>query len=185
MGAKAPFHAHIELLRLFLSHREDIVERIEPLLNAQRKPIHYLQDRPLLARNFEACFSASQTPLIRQLEETHWAAGFKPRQVHHVYNDLIHPAEMMTRAFHCWRQTRWPGGNGRTHFAHTLFNLYLLRSLEFLSMRIWDDDPSSAAKRLGEIQRLLNDLWSTSPSDQPAMVRDARWLIPLAQSLIT
>ncbi len=39
-----PFHANVELLRLFLTHREDIVESIEAVLNAQRKPIRYLQD---------------------------------------------------------------------------------------------------------------------------------------------
>jgi hypothetical protein len=187
MRANPSFHAHIELLQLFLKHREHIVERIEPLLNAQRKPIPYLQDRSLLARHFEDCFFATsgQTHLRGQLETAYSAAGFKPRQVQHVYNDLIHPAEMMIRAFHCWQQTRWPGSNGRVHFAHTLFNLYLFRNLEFLSLRIWDEDPSSAGKRLAEIQSALNELWSTSPPDQPMIVRDARWLIPLAQSLIT
>jgi hypothetical protein len=201
MGAEslpAPFQAHLALLRIFLAHREDIVESIEALLNAQRKPSRYLQDRPLLSREFENCFytcaavtaqaagSALRVAELRgQVEEAHWAAGFRPRQVQHVYNDLIHPAEMMIRAFHCWQQTRWPGSNGRVHFAHTLFNLYLFRNLEFLSLRIWDEDPSSAGKRLAEIQSALNELWSTSPPDQPMIVRDARWLIPLAQSLIT
>ena len=33
-----PFQAHVELLRLFLTHRENIVESIEAVLNAQRKP---------------------------------------------------------------------------------------------------------------------------------------------------
>ena len=206
-----PFHAHLELLRLFLAHREDIVESIEAVLNAQRKPIRYLQDRTLLSRHFEDCFfartavAASQTrpdlPTDRgQLEEAHWAGGFKPRQVDYLHNDLIHPAEMMIRAFHCWQQTRWPGRNGRTHYAHTLFNLYVIRCLQFLSMRLWDGDPSSFAQeepsgRLAKIQDVLDDLWKSSPSDQlfvgdtsrqqPVIVRDARWLIPLAQSLIT
>ena len=101
---------------------------------------------------------------------------------------------MMIRGFHFWQQTRWPGRSGRMHYAHTLFNLYVLRYLQFLSMRIWDavpavgkqdEDPNSAGGRLAEIQGLLKALWSSSPADQPVLVRDARWLIPLAQSLIT
>jgi hypothetical protein len=190
MGAE-PFQANVELLRLFLAHRADIVERIEAVLNAQRKPIGYLQDHSLLSRHFEDCFfahtaaTASQKLLRGQLEEAHWAAGFKPRQVQGLHNDLIHPAEMMIRGFYCWQQTRWPGRNGRMHYAHTLFNLYVLRWLQFLSMRIWDDTPRSAGGRLAEIQGVLDELWRSSPADQPVIVRDARWLIPLAQSLIT
>lgn len=195
-----PFQAHIDLLRLFLAHREDIVESIEEVLNAQRKSIQYLQDQSLLSRRFEDCFfgrtgiSAGQTSLRGTLEEAHWTRGFKPRQVHHAHNDLIHPAEMMIRAFHCWQQTRWPGRNGRIHYAHTLFNLYVLRCLQFLSMRLWDavpaegrndGDRSGVSERLAEIQGVLDELWSSSPANQPAFVRDARWLIPLAQSLIT
>jgi hypothetical protein len=188
---QVPFQAHVELMRLFLTHREDIVESIEAVLNAQRKPIGYLQDRTILSRHFEDCFfartevTASQNSLRGQLEEAHWAGGFRPRQVHHVDNDLIHPAEMMVRGFHFWQQTRWPGRNGRMRYAHTLFNLYVIRCLEFLSMRIWDEEPSSAGRRLAEIQGVLDELWRSSPADQPVIVRDARWLIPLAQSLIT
>jgi hypothetical protein len=196
---QVPFQAHVELLRLFLTHREDIVESIEAVLNAQRKPIQYLQDKSLLTRHFEDCFfertavNASQTRLRGQLEEAHWARGFRPRQLEGLHNDLIHPAEMMIRAFYCWKQTRWPGGNGRMRYAQTLFNLYVIRCLQFLSMRLWDEapatgkdeGPSSAGERLAEIQGVLDELWRSSPADQPVIVRDARWLIPLAQSLIT
>ena len=195
-----PFQANVELLRLFLTHREEIVEGIEAVLNAQRKPIGYLQDHALLSRHFEDCLfartaaTAGQRLLRGELEEAHWAAGFRPRQVHDLHNDLIDPAEMMIRAFFCWQQTRWPGRNGRIHYAHTLFNLYILRWLQFLSMRLWDAVPAagnedeesgSASGRLTEIQGVLDALWKSSPADQPVMVRDARWLIPLAQSLIT
>ncbi len=195
-----PFQANVELLRLFLTHRENIVESIEAVLNAQRKPIGYLQDQSLLSRHFEDCFfarapvTASQKHLRGQLEEAHWAGGFRPRQVQGLYNDLIHPADMMIRGFYCWQQTRWPGRNGRMHYAHTLFNLYVLRCLQFLSMRLWDEvpaagrqdeGPGSAGGRLAEIQGVLDELWRSSPDGQPVIVRDARWLIPLAQSLIT
>jgi hypothetical protein len=180
-----PFQEHVELLRLFLTHREAIVARIETVLNAQRK--HPL-DRSLLSHEFENCFfalTAGQTHLRGQLEQAHWAAGFKPREVDHLYNDLIHPAEMMLRGIHCWQQTWWPGRGGRMHYAHTLFNAYVLRCLQFLSLRLWDKDPGSAAERLTQIQGVLDALWRDSPANQPAMVRDARWLLPLAQSLIT
>jgi hypothetical protein len=192
---QVPFQANVELLRLFLAHREDIVESIEAVLNAQRKPTQYLQDHALLSRHFEDCFFARtaaaasqtrvQTRLRGQLEEAHWAGGFRPRQVQGLYNDLIHPAEMMIRGFYCWQQTRWPGRNGRMHYAQTLFNLYVIRYLQFLSMRVWDGGPSSAGGRLAEIQSVLDELWRSSPAGQPVIVRDARWLIPLAQSLIT
>ena len=193
---QVPFQANVELLRLFLTHREDIVEGLEAVLNAQRKPIQFLQDQSLLSRHFEDCFfariaaTASQKLLRGQLEEAHWAGGFRPRQVQGLHNDLIHPAEMMIRGFYCWQQTRWPGRNGRMHYAHTLFNLYVLRYLQFLSMRLWDEGPigfaqEKAGARLAEIQGLLDELWRSSPAGQPVIVRDARWLIPLAQSLIT
>jgi hypothetical protein len=189
-SGQAPFQANVELLRLFLTHRENIVESIEAVLNAQRKPIRYLQDQSLLFHHFEDCFFAHNAVTASQrlrghLEEAHWPEGFRPRQVQGLYNDLIHPAEMMIRGFYCWQQTRWPGRNGRMHYAHTLFNLYVLRCLQFLSMRLWDEGPGSAGGRLAKIQDVLDELWRSSPADQPAIVRDARWLIPLAQSLIT
>src|SRR6187401_571875 len=92
---------------------------------------------------------------------------------------------MMIRAFHIWQQTRWPGRNGRVHYAHTLFNLYVIRCLELLSMRVWDDGASSAGDRLSRVQGVLDQLWTTTPADQPVFVRDARWLIQLAQSPAT
>jgi hypothetical protein len=52
-------------------------------------------------------------------------------------------------------------------------------------MRLWDEDPGGAKGRLTELQGLLDELWKSSPAGQPAFVRDARWLIPLALSLIT
>jgi hypothetical protein len=57
-------------------------------------------------------------------------------------NDLFDPAEMMVRGFNLWRQTRCPGRNDRIRYAHTLFNLYVLRCLVLLTMRIWDAGPS-------------------------------------------
>ncbi len=191
---RAPFHAHVELLELFLAHRDEIVERIQGLLNAQRKPIQYLQDVPLLSRHFEDCFftlhvTGDQSRLRGQLQEAHWASGFRPRTSPGMYNDLIDPAEMMVRAFYLWRQTHWPGHSGRVRYAQTLFNLYVIRCLALLSMRLWDGGssraPDQVQDRLSQVQSLLDQLWRITPPDQPVLVRDARWLIPVAQSPTT
>jgi hypothetical protein len=190
-SARVPFQAHVDLLQSFLTHRHDIVERIQGLLNAQRKPIDYLRDDRLLFRYVEDCFfasagvSGSQSRLRGELEEAHCADGFKPRDIPGLHNGLIDPAEMMVRAFHLWQQTRWPGRSGRIRYAQTLFNLYVIRMLELLSMRLWDDGPSSAGQRLSQIQGVLDQLWTATPSDQPVLLRDARWLIQLAQSPAT
>jgi len=161
------------------------------VLNAQRKPEEYLQDRARLSADVEDCFFAltglahDQRRLRGQLEEAHWASGLKPREGPGLHNGLVDPAEMMVRAFHFWGRTRWPGRNGRVHYAHTLFNLYVIRCLELLTMRIWDDGPAHAGERLAQVQDLLDRLWAMAPADQPVFVRDARWLVLLAQSPVT
>ena len=185
------FQAHLELIQSFLRQRDQIVERIQGLLNAQRKPIEYLQNGSLLSQHFEECFFAmpgitlSQSRLRGQLEEAHWASGFTPRRLPGLHNGLIDPGEMMIRGFHLWQQTRWPGRNGRLRYAHTLFNLYVIRCLELLSMRLWHDGASDADERLSQLQGALDRLWEITPADQPPLVRDARWLIPMAQSPAT
>ena len=184
-----PFQPHIDLLQFFLAPRDETVERIQGLLNAQRKPIEYLRDGSLLSRQFEDCLftgvTESQWRLRGQLEAAHTASGFKPRDLPGLHNGLIDPAEMMIRAFHLWGQTRWPGRNGRLRYAHTLFNLYVIRCLALLSMRVWDDESSSAGHRLSQVQGVLDRLWTIKTADQPVLLRDARWLIPLAQSPAT
>jgi hypothetical protein len=186
------FDAHVELLQLFLAYRLEIVERIQGLLNAQKKPIQYLQDGALLSRQFEDCFftlagvTRDQSCLRGQLQEAHWGGGFRPRKSPGLHNDLVDPAEMMVRAFHLWQQTHWPGHSGRVRYAHTLFNLYVIRSLALLSMRLWDaGDTVSPSVRLSQLQGVLDQLWRITPPDQPVLVRDARWLIPVAQSPTT
>ena len=52
-------------------------------------------------------------------------------------------------------------------------------------MRVWDAGSSSAGDRLSQVQGVLDQLWRTTPADQPVLVRDARWLIPVAQSPAT
>ena len=186
-----PFQAHIELLEFFLAHRGEVVEQLQGVLNAQRKPVEYLQDGSLLSRHFEECFftlpgvTHSQSRLRGQLEDAHRTSGFRPRELPGLHNGLVDPAEMMIRAFHLWRQTRWPGRSGRVRYAHTLFNLYVIRCLELLSMRLWDDGLGDAGDRLSQFQDVLDQLWTHTPADQPVLVRDGRWLIQLAQSPAT
>ncbi len=186
-----PFQAHVELLQLFLAHRGQLVERIQAVLNAQGRPLHYLQDRPLLSRAFEDGFftlpalSSEQILLRGQLQEAHWASGFRPRDMPGIPNDMFDPADMMARAFRMWSDTRWPGRNGRQRYAQALFNLYVVRCLALLNMRLWDEGSSGAGARLAQVQGVLDGLWRTAPADQPVLVRDARWLIPVAQSPTT
>lgn len=189
--APVPFQAQIDLLQCFLAHRIDIVERIQGMLNAQRQPLDYLRDGFVLSRQFENCFfsfpgiTQSQSRLRGQLDDAHRAGGFGPRRIPGLYNDLVDPAEMMMRAFHLWRETRWPGRNGRVRYAQTLFNVYVMRCLELLSLHLWDEGSNSAGSRLSQMQIVLDRLWQRSPADQPVLVRDARWLIQLAQSPAT
>lgn len=184
-----PFDAHVKLLQMFLSSRDEIVDKIQQLLNAQKKPVYYQQDFNLLSRSMKDCFflikgiTHDQFSLRDQLETAHWASGFKPRVS--PGNDLVDPAEMMIRGFHYWRETRWPGSNGRIRYAHTLFNLYLIRCLMLLTMRLWDTEADKVGDQLREIQVLLDQLWEGKPNDQPALIRDARWLIPVAMSPTT
>ncbi len=185
-----PFQAHIGLLRAFLAQREQIVERIQGLLNAQQKPVQYQQDRVLLARHFEDCFFAAPLPreqsaLRGQLQAAHWASGFRPRDMPGIPNEMFDPADLMARVFNLWRNTRWPGRNGRVRYAQTLFNLYVVRCLALLDMRLWDDAAQPAGERLAQLQDVLAALWKTSPADQPVLVRDVRWLLPVAQSPTT
>src|SRR5690606_25035330 len=140
-------------------------------------------------RQFLDCFFAlptidsTQAALRDALEQAHWASGFKPRA--QAGNDIVDPVEQMLRVFHLWRQTHWPGQKGRARFAHTLFNLYCLRRLSLLCLRLWDADHDGAAVRLAQLQALLDALWNGTPADQPRLVRDVRWLFPVAMSPTT
>lgn len=189
--ASTLFLAHVDLLRAFLAQRAGIVERLQGVLNVQQKPAHYLQDRALLSRHFEDCFFAAgtvtreQQALRGRLQDAHWASGFRPRDMPGIPNEMFDPADMMVRAFTLWRHTRWPGRNGRVRFAQTLFNLYVVRCIALLDMRLFDGEPGGASTRLSVLQEVLDELWRSSPADQPVLVRDARWLVPVAQSPTT
>jgi hypothetical protein len=178
------FNDSLERLNAFLARRSAITDSIERLLNCQKKP-EYWDFAPLL-REFIACFEAPGTmPLRIELERAHAQAGFQPRA--QLGNALVDPVEQALRAIHMWRVTRWPGQNGRVHFAHTLFNLEIVRSLTLLGMRLWDDssDDAGVPARLAQLQDILDALWRAAPADQPQLVRDVRWLFPVAMSPTT
>ncbi len=185
------FNTHIELIRNFLAQRAQLVHAIQALLDARQKPAAYRQDKVLLTQRFEEAFFApgicgsANEGLRGQLQAAHWQQGFKPREMPGLHNDLADPGEMMTRAFNLWRQTRWPGADARLRHAEALFNLYVLRTLTLLVMRIWDAGAEQAAARLAGVQQALDALWASSPAGLPVLVRDARWLVPIAQSPTT
>ncbi len=183
-----PFTAHVEFLRLVLQRRDGITAGIEGVLNCQKAPVEYQHDHARLTQQFNACFALAggagdQITFAAELEQAHWNSGFRPRA--QPGNELVHPVEQMVRAFNLWRLTRWPGSKGRLRFAHTLFNLQVLRNLALLCMRIWDENASGAGTRLAQLQSLLDALWRDAPSDQPRLVRDVRWLYPVAMSPTT
>jgi hypothetical protein len=186
-----PFQAHVDLLQFFIAHRTPIVERIRGMLGAEQKPLQFQQDRVLLGRSFENCFYAQtgippeHAALRGQLQQAHWDAGFKPRDMPGIPNEMFDPADMIARAFMVWRHTGWPGRNGRIRYAHTLFNLHLVRCLTLLTMRLCDAGPGEAGNRLALLQTVLAAVWKSSPPEQPVLVRDARWLVPVAQSPTT
>ncbi|HVY63684.1 MAG TPA: hypothetical protein VHH11_02570 [Gammaproteobacteria bacterium] len=185
------FPAHVELLEFFLARRDAVVEKLQELLNAQYKPPRYLQDRRQLTRDFEECFftlpdlGADRARLKGQLEAAHWARGFKPRDMGEMPNDLLQPAGLMERAFVMWAHTRWPSRKARVRHAHILFNVYLVRQLALLAMRTWDAGAGGTAARLAQAQRVLDAVWRGASADQPVLVRDVRWLIPVAMSPTT
>jgi hypothetical protein len=186
-----PFQAHVALLQFFVNHRMPIVERIRGLLSAQQKPLHYQQDRALLGSRFEDCFftqpglTSEQSALRGRLQQAHWNEGFRPRTLPGIPNEMFDPADMMARAFDVWRHTGWPGSTGRIRYAHTLFNLYVVRCVALLDMRLCDAGPGAASDRLTLLQATLDAVWKSSPAGQPVLVRDARWLVPVAQSPTT
>jgi len=182
-----PFAQFIALFDHCIARRSVVVAAIENLLSAQKLP----PDPAWLDQQFKACFFEAgaagerQRQLVLALEQAHWDSGFRPRAK--PGNELLEASTLLLRGLHCWRQTRWPGHKGRLRYAHALFCVHVLRGLALLSLRLWDDGdaPAAVAARLQQLQTLLTALWADSPAGLPALVRDARWLLPLAQSPTT
>ena len=195
-----PFSDHIGLLQQFLAGRLVIAGDLERRLFSTRgKAAAQGGDRECIADIFNACFSESPAisqhlpRLIGQLDAAHLADGFEPVR-HDGYSRELDPVELALRACHYWDSTRWPGTKARVAYAQGLYAVFMLRQLEYLSLRIWD--PSTvlgagegnvdAVERLRNIQCLLDALNKGSQSARGTrMVHDARWLIQTAQGPLT
>jgi hypothetical protein len=185
---RVSFSAHTGLLEQFLAHRQQIVDDIERrLLNVRRKEIGQHADRELFDDILTSCFfelptlSRQASPLKGQLAAAHLADGFESVRSDR-YSRELDPVELIFRAHHKWDRDRWPGRTGRLVFAQSIYAVFVLRQLEHLSLRIWDDGNDTAADRLKEVQRLLDRLNAAGASPR---VRDARWLIQTAQGPLT
>jgi len=184
-----PFAHHIELLTALLDRQAAIVERIEArLLNVQGKDIARITDHRDLDRPFTACFfEAPGLPpalarLEGQLHAAHLADGFEPVLLERTAHQL-NPLELIVRAYGVWDRQRWPGRNGRLGYARVLYGVFMLRQLEALSLRVWDDGNERAGERLTGVQGLLDRL--NSAAAPPLLIRDARWLMQTAQGPLT
>jgi hypothetical protein len=175
------FGDHVALLRAFLDRRQAIVESIAAgPLNARAAN---------LQGAFDACFFQSAglpreyARLHGQLAAAHLADGFEPIPFEGHSHELD-PIQLVVRAHQQWSRDRWPGRNIRQTYAATLYAVYILRQLEYLSLRVWDEGNEPAADRLQEVQRLLDDL-NEAVTGATSLVRDARWLIQSAQGTLT
>jgi hypothetical protein len=181
------FSDHVALLTALLERHNEIVENIEGrLLNVQGKDTSRNRNREYFERTFDSCFAdLPEAPrdflrLKDQLTALHLADGFEPATFG-ASADVLDPLELITRAYDHWENLRWPGRNGRVAYARGLYAVFILRQLEHLSLRIWDE--GTAEDRLREIQLLLDRLnEATGPN---VLVRDARWLIQTAQGPLT
>jgi len=183
------FPDHLSLLTAWLDHRARIADDIDRhLLNVQGKAAGRNRDEAALARLLDSCFfdragvPRSVSQLKGQLAAAHVADGFEPvlleRQRHQ-----FDPIELVFRAYAHWHHHRWPGRNGRLAFAETVYAVFVLRQLELLSLRIWDEGDADAGERLREIQSVLDRLNGVSAAY--VFVRDARWLLQTAQGALT
>ena len=157
-----PFSDYVALLEQFLSSRQAIVEGLErQLFGARGKANAQNGDRESIADVFNGCFFESPaisphlSRLNGQLDAAHLADGFEPAR-QDGYSRQLDPAELVLRACHHWETTRWPGTNGRLVYAQSLYAVFMLRQLERLSLRIWDEGNDQAAERLQHVQRLLD-----------------------------
>lgn len=197
------FSDHVVLLNLFLSRRNDIVERVEHLLNAQRREVvHQIkrllqlpatdvihrQEREYFEKDLNACFFGLRglpdnvVRLEGELSAKRVADGLRPFDGP---NGDCDPLELIARATVHWDNNRWPGRNGRLTYAQTIYSVFVLQQLEHLWLRAWDDGNSTVSNHCAEIQRLLDRLNDTRPANFPVFVRDGRWLLQTAQSPIT
>ena len=183
-----PFSDYIGLLERFLASRSQIVDEIDRrVLNRQVNATTAGADRGFLEDILTKCFfespavPAAGARLKGQLAAAHQADGFDPLSPHD-YSRELDPVALVRYAQRLWDRDRWPGRNGRIAYAQSLYAVFILRQLALLSLRIWDEGSEMASKRLQQVQRLL-DLLNTAGGLR--IVRDARWLIQIAQGPLT
>jgi hypothetical protein len=183
------FSSYVALLSQFLERRGEIVAHIEGrLLNVRGKDTSRNRNRDYFDHMFTACFfnlpglPRDLSRLKGQLAAAHVADGFEPILLKDRANELD-PLDLIVRAYQQWEEHRWPGHNGRLTYAHTLYAVFLLRQLEHLSLRIWDEGSARAEDRLHEVQQLLDRL--NEGAQSAAFIRDVRWLIHTAQGPLT
>ena len=178
MNAGAP----VALVRELLERRQAIVELIDTrVLNARDPGGHSRQildscffEAPGLPRDFARLHGV--------LADAHLADGFVPTALDGSAHALD-PVALAAHAQRHWERHRRPGRNVRLAYAARVYTVFVLRQLEHLSLRIWDEGHDAAEDRLHEIQGLLDRL-NDGPAAEP-LVRDARWLIHTAQGPLT
>ena len=159
-----PFSDHVTLLEQFLSSRQTIADGLErQLFSARGKTAAQNGDRQSIAEIFHGCFFESPaiskhlSRLSGQLDAARLADGFEPAR-QDGYVRQLDPSELVLRACHHWDSVRWPGRSGRLVFVQALYAMFVLRQLEQLSSRIWDEGHEQAADCLQHLQRLLDGL---------------------------
>jgi len=158
---------HVELLERFLAQRQEIVDALESrLFSARGKAAARGGDRESVADIFDACFFGLPS-------RTLYKDG---------YSRDLDPVELVLRACYYWDHDRWPGRSGRIDYVESLYVAFVLRQLELLSLRIWDEEDGSPEERLQRLQRQLDRLNSDG---RAPFVRSARWLIQTAQGPLT
>jgi hypothetical protein len=183
------FSEHVALLREFLERRHEIVDRIDSrLLNVQGKDAWRIRSRAQLERLLDSCFFGlprlpdGLSRLNGQLAAAHLSDGFEPIVVEG-YSHQLDPLELVVRAYQHWDFHRWPGRNIRVLYASRVYAIFIVRQLEQLSLRIWDEGEDGASDRLEQVQGLLDRVNDGAIADP--IVRDARWLIQTAQGPLT
>jgi hypothetical protein len=182
------FAAHVALFTRFLDRRPQILEAIESrLLNVQGKEVSRAAARGDINQILSSCFfDSSLSPDLAQLRDqlstAHRTDGFEPVPQQGRAHDF-EPAQLVVLAYAFWTNSRWPGRNVRLAYAQTIYSSFVLRQLEQLTLRIWDDGTDRAKAGLQEIQRLLDRLNQLSGTDP--FVRTAPWLLQTAQGPLT
>ena len=182
------FAAHVALFNRFLDRRPQILEAIESrLLNVQGKEVSRAAARRDIEQILSSCFFDSSlardlVQLKDQLSTAHRADGFEPVPQQSGAHDF-EPAQLIVLAYAFWTNSRWPGRNVRMAYAQTIYSSFVLRQLEQLTLRIWDDGMDRATTGLHEIQRLLDRLNQLSGTDP--FVRTAPWLLQTALGPLT